>query len=108
MSTNANLPAELSWRQELDQHTLYLDGIPVVRVEPMVRGLMVRTLIHGPRLSVQETMVRSVDRGKALAHRWATARLTVIRETCSNCIQHGIDSKNEPSESPSIARWLQT
>lgn len=108
MSINAKLPPELSWRQELDQHTLYLDDIPVVRVEPMVRGLMVRTLVHGPRLSAQEMMVRSVDRGKVLANRWATARLTVIRETCSNCIQHGIDSKNEASEPPSIARWLQT
>jgi hypothetical protein len=107
MTSRPKLAPEYCWRQELDQHTLYLSGVPVVCVEPLVQGLIVRSLIHAPNLRPLEVMVATVPRGKALAIRWTAEREAVIKKACSEA---AADAKHELAdvvESPSISRWMQ-
>ena len=107
MAVSRKLPPGFAWRHELDQDTLYCDDVPAMRVEPLVRGRMVRSLVRGPHLSPCETLVPSVERGIALATRWATERQGAIREACRQAHDTPPDS-DRAVESPSIARWFQT
>ena len=70
MTVPRKLPPGFTWRRELDQDTLYYDNVPVARVEPLVQGTVVRSLVRGPQLSPCETLVPNVERGIALATRW--------------------------------------
>ncbi len=107
MTAARKLPPGFAWRRELDQDTLYCDDVPVARVEPLLRGLVVRSLIRGAHLSPCETLVPSVERGIALATRWAAERQDLVRETCQHA-QDTAHNAGSPVESPSIARWFQT
>jgi hypothetical protein len=108
MTTTRKLPPGFAWRHELDQDTLYCDGIPVARVEPFARGLMVRTLVRSSDLSPQETMVASVERGMALASRWVNDRQAPVRHACVEVRRNRAANADQSPESPSIARWFQT
>lgn len=104
--TPRKLPIEFHWRHELDQDTLYFQEVPVACVEPMVRGIMLRTLVRGPRLGTQEIVVRSAKHGIAVATRWASERHALIREACSRVASLAAGSSDAP-EAPSVARWFQ-
>jgi hypothetical protein len=108
MPAARKLPPGFAWRRELDQDTLYCDDVPVARVEPFARGLMVRTLVRGPDLSPHETMVASVERGMALANRWAIERQAPVRHACRDIRGNRARHPDRTPESPSIARWFQT
>lgn len=107
MTVSRKLPPGFAWRHELDQDTLYYDNVPVARVEPLVHGTVVRSLVRGPHLSSCETLVANVDRGIALATRWATERQGPIHEACESAHRTATGNDQAP-ESPSIARWFQT
>jgi hypothetical protein len=107
MTSSAKLAPEYCWRQELDQHTLYLAGVPIVRVEPLVHGLIVRSLIHAPNLQPLEVMVATVPRGKALAIRWTAEREALIHKACSEAAAGAKQDPSDAVESPSISRWMQ-
>ena len=101
------LPIEFRWRHELDQDTLYFQEVPVASVEPIVRGMMFRTLIRTPRLGAQQIIVRSAEHGKAVAARWASERHVLIRDACSRIASLASPDSNDKPEAPSIARWFQ-
>ena len=103
----SKLPGEYSWRCELDQHTLYFLGMPVATVEPLVHGMMVRILIRDARLGPKETIVRSIDHGKAVTERWAAERTALIRKACGRANAQGAEHAADASEAPSVARWFQ-
>lgn len=105
--TTRKLPIEFRWRHELDQDTLYFQGIPVACVEPIVRGVMLRTLIRAPQLGAQETIVRSAEHGMAIATRWASERHALIRDACSRIASPAPASPSDAPEAPSVARWFQ-
>lgn len=107
MISHAKLTPEYFWRQELDQHTLYLAGVPIVRVEPLVRGLIVRSLIHAPNLQPLEVMVATVPRGQALAIRWTAEREALIHKACTEVADGANQDPSDVLESPSISRWMQ-
>jgi hypothetical protein len=107
MTVPRKLPPGFTWRRELDQDTLYYDNVPVARVEPLVQGTVVRSLVRGPQLSPCETLVPNVERGIALATRWAAERQGGIHQACRHA--HETAAHGElPAEAPSIARWFQT
>jgi hypothetical protein len=108
MTAARKLPPGFAWRHELDQDTLYCDDVPVACVEPYAQGLMVRTLVRGPNLSSNETMVASVERGMALATRWAIERQAPVRHACKEIRGNRATHPDQTPESPSIARWFQT
>lgn len=100
------LTVEFLWKKELDLHILYFFDMPVACVEPMVRGLIVRTLVHNTDAHPQDIVVCSVERGIALATRWASERDGLIRKVYSlrRTVPEGAADVPEP---PSVARWLQ-
>ena len=107
MTAARKLPHGFTWRRELDQDTLYCDDVPVARVEPLVQGTVVRSLVRGPHLSPCETLVPNVERGIALATRWAAERQGPIHEACEQ-VHRTVTGNEQAPESPSIARWFQT
>lgn len=105
--TSRKLPIEFHWHHELDQDTLYFQEVPIACVEPILRGVMLRTLIQAPRLSAQEVMVRSPQHGIAIASRWASDRQALIRDECVRIASLASTGSNETREAPSVARWFQ-
>lgn len=82
MTVSNKLPPDFFWQQEHDQHTLFLDTIPLARVAPVGLGWRVDTLLEVPGITPQQVAVRHADYGKSWATRWVLQRQRAVAAAC--------------------------
>lgn len=106
---SSKLPSDFIWRQEQNEHTLYLDLTPIAKVLPVGGGLMVQSVLGVPGVEPLLFAVRSVENGKGSAIRWVAQRQRLIARACGRDdlappVVHGPPRRWYPWQYPSGIR----